>query len=124
MQGITHEYGSLLLFCLVFLAVTMSFCLLRGILGPRFTDRIVAVNMIGTKTILLIAVLSVFFGESYLVDVCLVYALISFLAVVILSKVYLIAYNKRRNGEQPEQDQPEQDQQLPIQPPPEVAKND
>jgi len=40
-----------------FLAVTISFCLLRGILGPRFTDRIVAVNIIGIKTVLMIAAL-------------------------------------------------------------------
>jgi len=96
MNALPHEYSGFLLFSLIFLAITMSFCLLRGILGPRFTDRIVAVNMIGTKTILLIAILSVYMGESYLVDVCLVYALISFLSVAILSKFYLISYNKRK----------------------------
>jgi multicomponent Na+:H+ antiporter subunit F len=95
MLDLQQAYDFIWLITLIILSILMCFCLLRAVLGPRFTDRIVAINMIGTKTILLIAVLSVTFGENYLVDVCLVYALISFLAVVILSKVYLIAYNKR-----------------------------
>ena len=84
----------LLLFSLVFLGTTISLCLLRGILGPKFTDRIVAVNMIGTKTILLIAALTLVLGENYLLDVCLVYAMVSFLAVVVLSKIYLTSHNR------------------------------
>ena len=87
--------SGLLLFSMLFLAVTITFCLWRGILGPRFTDRIVAVNIIGTKTILLICVLALYLNEGYLIDISLIYALISFLAVAILSKVYLIAYKKR-----------------------------
>lgn len=85
----------LLLFSMLFLSVTIMFCLWRGILGPRFTDRIVAVNIIGTKTILLICVLALYLNEGYLIDVSLIYALLSFLAVAILSKVYLISYKKR-----------------------------
>lgn len=91
----------LLLFSLIFLSITLGFCLLRGILGPKFTDRVVAVNMIGTKTILLIAALSLFLKEPYLLDVCLIYALISFLAVVVLSKTYMTAYNRKKSAPNP-----------------------
>ncbi|MEL7624909.1 MAG: monovalent cation/H+ antiporter complex subunit F [Clostridiales bacterium] len=91
----------LLLFSLIFLSITLGFCLLRGILGPKFTDRVVAVNMIGTKTILLIAALSLFLKEPYLLDVCLIYALISFLAVVVLSKTYMTAYNRKKSAPDP-----------------------
>lgn len=70
----------------IFLSITIFFCLLRAVLGPRFTDRIIAANIIGTKVIVLISVLSLIIGEGYLVDICLIYAIISFLSVVVLAK--------------------------------------
>ena len=86
----------LLLFSVIFLAVTISFCLLRGILGPRFTDRIVAVNIIGVKTVLMIAALSLFLGKPYLLDICLVYSTISFLTVAALNNSYLFMHNRQQ----------------------------
>lgn len=83
----------------VILAVAVCFCLLRALLGPRFTDRIIAVNLISTKTIILICVLAALIGEHYLVDVALVYSLISFLAVVVLVNIYLTVYNRRKAGD-------------------------
>ena len=70
----------------VFLSVTIFFCLMRAALGPRYSDRIIAANIIGTKIILLIAVLSLIIGEGYLADICLIYAVISFLSVVVLAR--------------------------------------
>ena len=52
---------------------------------PRFTDRIIAVNIVSTKVVVLISMLSLYIGKSYLVDICLVYAIISFLSVVVLA---------------------------------------
>lgn len=82
-------YGALFLGAAIYLAVTMFLCLVRAIIGPRLTDRLVAVNIISCKVVILFAVLAVYMNEFYLLDVCLTYALISFLAIVILSKVYL-----------------------------------
>ena len=100
-----------LLFSMIFLGITMCFCLLRGILGPRFTDRVVAVNIIGTKAILLIAALSLFLDKPYLLDVCLIYALMSFMAVVVLAGARMSAHNRKqtaRDGrDSPENEQPE-----------------
>ena len=73
----------------IFLSVAIFFCLLRAALGPRFTDRVIAINIIGTKVIVLIAMLSLYIGEPYLVDICLVYAIISFLSVVVLARAVL-----------------------------------
>ncbi|MBR0184973.1 MAG: sodium:proton antiporter [Synergistaceae bacterium] len=70
----------------VFLSATIFFCLMRAALGPRYSDRIIAANIIGTKIILLIAVLSLIIGEGYLADICLIYAVISFLSVVVLAR--------------------------------------
>lgn len=79
----------LLLAAMLFLSVTVCLCLLRAVMGPKLTDRIVAVNMIGVKTMLLILLTGIFIGEFYLVDVALVFSLLSFLAVVILTQLVL-----------------------------------
>lgn len=86
-----YEQGvRILLLCgMIFLSVTVCFCLLRAVMGPKLTDRIVAVNMIGVKTILLIVLTGLYIGEYYLVDVALVFALLSFLAVVVLTQLVL-----------------------------------
>ena len=81
---------NIMLWCgMAFLSVSILFCLVRGVLGPRFTDRVVSVNLIGSKTIIMIAILSFLLEESGLVDIAMVYALISFVAVVVLSKCYI-----------------------------------
>lgn len=85
----------ILLACMVFL------CLVRAIKGPRIADRIVAVNMMGTLTMVIIAILALKMNEGYLVDICLIYAMISFLAVTLLTKVYMGIYleNKAKKEE-------------------------
>ena len=87
---------------LLFLAVMLILCLIRAILGPRIADRLVAVNMMGTMVMVIIAILSLLMQEGYLVDICLIYAMISFLAVIILTKVYMGVYlaKKRKKEEQ------------------------
>lgn len=77
---------------LIFLAILLLFCLIRAIKGPTVADRVVAVNMMGTMVMVIIAMLAVYMGESYLLDICLIYAMISFLAVVVLTKVYSGVY--------------------------------
>ncbi|MBQ3625869.1 MAG: hypothetical protein II948_03925 [Synergistaceae bacterium] len=78
----------------IFLSITIFACLLRAILGPRFTDRIIAANIIGTKTIALISIMSLIVGEDYLVDICLIYAIISFMSVVVLARSVIERKNK------------------------------
>ncbi|WFA08469.1 monovalent cation/H+ antiporter complex subunit F [Tissierella sp. Yu-01] len=77
---------------IVFLAITAIFCLIRSILGPRFTDRILGINVINVKIIILICILAAYLKKTYLVDIALVYAAISFLSVVVLSRLYLKEY--------------------------------
>lgn len=81
---------------LLILAVMLFACLLRAIRGPRIADRLVSVNMMGTMVMVMIATLALMLDEGYLVDVCLVYAMISFLSVVVLSKVYIGIYEEKR----------------------------
>ena len=90
MGDLNTAYHYLFWGSLIVLSMTACACLFRAIIGPRFTDRIVSVNIISTKTIIIIAILSVVMGQEGLLDVAMVYALISFLAVVVLSKCYLL----------------------------------
>ncbi len=76
--------------------VILLLCFIRSVIGPSVTDRIVAVNMVGTNIIAIIAVLAVRLGESYLSDIGLIYAMVSFLAVVLLTKVYMGAYREKK----------------------------
>lgn len=91
---------------LIVLAIMLLLCLIRAIIGPRIADRLVAVNMTGTMVMVIIATLAVVLNEGYLVDICLIYALISFLAVVVLTKVYMGVYleakskKEEKEGEQ------------------------
>ena len=52
--------------------------------------RLVAANMIGVKSVVFIAILTVFLEEGFLADVCLIYAMLSFLAVVIISRIVVL----------------------------------
>ena len=81
--------NALLIGSAVFLSVSIFVCLMRATLGPRYTDRIIVASMVGTQVIVLIAVLAVIVGEDYLADVCLIYAIISFLSVVVLGRSVL-----------------------------------
>ena len=86
------EHPWIFISILIFLAMLLLFCLIRAIKGPTVADRVVAVNMMGTMVMVIIAMLAVYMGESYLLDICLIYAMISFLAVVVLTKVYSGVY--------------------------------
>lgn len=85
-------YEYLLTGILIFLAVMLILCLVRACIGPTPADRIVSINMMGTMVMVMIAVLAVLLEESYLVDICLIYAMISFLSVIVLTKVYTGVY--------------------------------
>lgn len=64
------------------LLVVMAMALSRAFVGPTVFDRILAANMFGTKTVLLIAVVGFLFGRPEFLDIALVYALINFIGVV------------------------------------------
>lgn len=80
----------------ILLAVMIILCLVRAIKGPRIADRIVAINMMGTLTIVTISILAVKMGQDYLVDICIIYAMISFIAVTLLTKVYMGVYAENK----------------------------
>jgi len=84
---------------LTVLALLLVLCLIRAVIGPRIADRLVAVNMMGTLVMVSIALLAVIKNEGYLVDICLIYAMISFLAVVVLTRIYTGVYREAKDHE-------------------------
>lgn len=83
---------TILLVAMVLLSIMMILALIISIMGPRFTDRLVAVSMINTEVNGMICLLSVYFMQGYLLDVALVYGMIGFLAIVVLAKIYMKSY--------------------------------
>ena len=86
----------------IVLALLMLATLVRAVLGPRFTDRIIAVNVINTLVVAEIVLLSVWMEEDFLVDVALLYALLSFLTVVVVSRLVLTRRQKQLDKEKRE----------------------
>lgn len=100
-----RAYDIIMIGTLVALAVMVVLCLIRAVIGPRIADRIVSVNMMGTLVMVIIAILAVRLKEGYLVDICLIYAMISFLAVIVLTKVYTGTYLRNKaNQKEAEQE--------------------
>lgn len=93
-------YETLFTVTLSILGVLLFPCLLRAIRGPRIADRVVGINMIGTIIIMMIAILSLMLEEGYLVDIAIIYAMLSFLAVVVLVKIYIGVYRSQKIEEE------------------------
>ena len=79
--------------------VVMLLVLARAYVGPSVYDRILAVNMFGTKTVLLIAIYGFLTERPEFLDLAIVYALINFIGVVCVLK-----FIQRLNSFQDEQD--------------------
>lgn len=79
--------------------VVMLLALIRAFLGPTLYDRILAVNMFGTKTVLLIAVLGFLAGRPEFLDIALVYALINFISVIGVLRYFEYAKNSSSSGD-------------------------
>ena len=97
-------YETLFTVTLSILGVLLFPCLLRAIRGPRIADRVVGINMIGTIIIMMITILSLMLEEGYLVDIAIIYAMLSFLAVVVLVKIYIGVYRSQKIEEEKRHD--------------------
>lgn len=64
------------------LLVTMVLALARAFVGPGRYNRILAVNMFGTKTVLFVAVAGFLSGRPEFLDIGILYALVNFTAIV------------------------------------------
>jgi len=74
--------NSLLLGAGLAILVTMALAMIRGLKGPEIYDRVLAANVVGTKTVLLLAVVSLLYGRPDFLDLALAYALINFIGIL------------------------------------------
>ena len=102
MSVVIHVYLTVVLIVLALLVIA---CLIRALTGAKIADKVVAANMMGTIVIVMIAILAVFLGEGYLSDICIIYALVSFLAVIILTKIYSGIYREQHSKEKEDEEQ-------------------
>ena len=66
---------------------TVSLCLYRALRGPGIINRIISVNVIGTKTIaLILLIVSAYERVEFFVDIAFLYALINFISTLAFSK--------------------------------------
>jgi multicomponent Na+:H+ antiporter subunit F len=70
----------------VALLVAILLVLARALLGPTAYDRLLAANAIGTKTVVLVALLGFLSGRPEFLDIALLYALINFVATIAILK--------------------------------------
>jgi len=99
-MSIDLAYQILFGFALLVLTVLALACLVRCILGPRISDRVLAINITGTITVIMVGMFVILLKEGYLADIALIYSMISFLAVIVLSKVYTGIYYERKHEEE------------------------
>ena len=85
-----------LLVCMFAMAAILLMQLIRAIKGPRYTDRILAGNMISTTTMAFICLLAIFLHEDFIFDVAVIYAVLGFIAVVVLSKIIVAKEKKHK----------------------------
>ena len=71
----------------IMLAIAIG--LLRAFRGPTLFDRVMAANMVGTLTVLMVAVLGFMTGRPEFLDIALVYVLISFVSTIAVLRIYV-----------------------------------
>ena len=90
-QLLTHSF---LICCTWISALCTIACLIRAVIGPRISDRLIGANMTGTQVTMLIATLCVVTGEEGLIDIAFIYAMLSFISVAVLTKII----GRRKDG--------------------------
>ena len=79
--------------------ITMALALVRAVLGPSVYDRVLAVNMFGTKTVLLLAVIAFLYGRPDFLDLALAYALINFIGVLAVLEFFRSRVERQQTEE-------------------------
>ena len=84
--------------------VTMALALVRALKGPTVYDRVLAVNSIGTKIILLLGVIGFLTGRPDFLDISILYALINFVSTIAILKFFRyrsfqVSLTRRGKGE-------------------------
>ena len=105
-MSITDAYTLLYSAALVYLAALMAVMLYRAIRLTGAADRLIATNMIGTMINAAILILAAKMKENWLIDVALIYTMISFISVMILCRITVRpAHAETENGGEETEDE-------------------
>lgn len=71
-------------------AVLVGACMLlvRALMGPTLYDRVLAVNSLGTKTVLVLGLLGYVMGRPDFLDIAILYTLINFVSTIAILKFF------------------------------------
>ena len=83
----------------VVILIAIAVGLVRAFRGPTLYDRVMAANMIGTLTVLMVAVLGFMTGRPEFLDIALVYVLISFVSTIAVLRVVSSRSSTSGSGE-------------------------
>ena len=83
--------------CAITLVLVMLMAMIRAFAGPTFFDRVLAVNLFGTKTVLVIALLAFLNGRTDYLDLALTYALINFIGTIAVLKLFQRGHFRSRS---------------------------
>ena len=89
----------LLTIAIIWLLVLVAFCIIMAVRGPRIADRMMCVNIGTTIISAVIILLTLMSGETYFIDIALIYVILSFMAVVVFVRVYLGIYRRHKSLE-------------------------
>jgi len=84
--------------------ITMALALIRALIGPTVYDRVLTVNMFGTKTVLLLSVIAFLAGRPDFLDLALAYALINFIGVLAVLEFFKSREIRRQQERDVEQE--------------------
>ncbi len=75
-----YSLGAIIVMILIFMS------LIRALAGPTAPDRVAAINIIGTKTLVIITLIARIYGQEFFLDIAMIYALMSFITTVGIAK--------------------------------------
>ena len=96
MELITQYYEYLFWGVLVVLAVCTIVSLIYVIRAHLTVDRIIGINLIGSIVVGIICILTYLLGEDYLADIAVIYVVMSFIAVMMLCRIYINLYDRKK----------------------------
>ena len=76
----SYSFGAIVVMVMIFLS------LIRALAGPTAPDRVAAINIIGTKTLVIITLIARIYGQEFFLDIAMIYALMSFITTIGIAK--------------------------------------
>lgn len=78
--NLLYNIGAILVMLMIFMS------LFRALAGPTAADRVAAISIIGTKTLVIITLIARIYEQEYFLDIAMVYALMSFITTIGVAK--------------------------------------